>query len=95
MPREDTSTINFRLTTPGEWVLLEEVWKEGFWVDNDRKLRVPDGVNVSLRHNFMWPFWHWETGLDAGLHTFTIADGWNKFQVRLNSSASTTVQWLL
>jgi hypothetical protein len=99
MPSADRDTIIFNLTDLGVWVLLEEVWKEGFWVDNDRKLRVPTGMNVSFRHNFMWPFWHWEVGLNDGLHTFFIADGWNKFQVRLNSlspgTSGSTVQWLL
>ena len=96
MPTESTSSVPFRLTRPGQWVLLEEVWKEGFWVDNNREIQVPSGIRVSLRHNMMWPPWHWEVGLGGGRHGFYIADGWNKFQVRLDSPGRTaTVLWIL
>jgi hypothetical protein len=97
VPTENVASVPFTLTRAGAWVLLEEVWKEGLWVDNNRGLMVPDGANVSFRHNFIWPPWHWEVGLGGGTHFFHIADGWNKFQVRLNSPSSgvVVVSWIL
>jgi len=97
MPSGSTASVPVTLTRVGEWVLAEEVWKEGFWVDNDRGVLVPDGARITMRHNFIWPPWHWEVGLGPGQHNFYIADGWNKFQLRLDSPAGRIVvcSWIL
>ena len=87
--------VPFTLTRPGEWVQLEEAWIGG--ADIYRHLEVPDGVHVTFRHNFMWPPWLWEVGLDGPSSNSIYAPaGWNKFQVRLDSPAfPTTVTWIL
>ncbi len=95
MPTQSVTSVPHELSTRGAWVLLEEVWREGFWVDSNRELQVPAGVRVSLRHNFIVPPWHWEVGLGEGRHGFYIVEGWNKFQVRLDSAAPTVVSWIL
>lgn len=85
----------FTLSIPGTWVLLEEVWNGD--IDIYRHLEVPSGVHVSLRHNFIWPPWAWEVGINGGpgSNGFYVPAGWNKFQVRLDSPArATVVTWI-
>lgn len=94
MPTPSVTSVPFSLSTPGEWVLLEEIWNSGL-LDSNRQLEVPTGARVTIRHNFMWPFWVWEQGLGVGTHNFFIPDGWNKYQVRLDSADSAVVFWIL
>jgi hypothetical protein len=97
MPVASSPGVPFNLSRPGEWVLLEEVWKSGIWEDNNREIEIPlvTGVRVTVRHNFMWPWWVHEVTLGPGRHTFFIPDGWNKYQVRLDSGSPVTIMWIV
>lgn len=93
MPTRTVAEVSFFLSTPGQWVLLEEQVNEG--ADFNRQLEIPPTTRVSLRHNHMWPFWHHQVDLREGLHNFHFALGWNKYQVRLDSPDPATVRWIL
>ena len=97
MPFESRASVPVTLRRVGEWVLAEELYKWGSWEDNNRGVLVPDGASVTMRHNMQWPPWHWEIGLGPGEHTFYLPDGWNKFQLRLDSPRGSTVvcDWIL
>lgn len=97
MPATSTPGIPFFLSRPGEWVLLEEVWKAGIWEDNNREIEIPivPDIRVTVRHNFIWPGWQHEASLGPGRHTFFIPDGWNKYQVKLDSGGPATILWIL
>jgi hypothetical protein len=101
MSKQSGPSTRRDLATPGQWVFLEELWAWGvaFWMDTNREIIVPDGAVVTVRHNFMWPPWVLEIGLESGRHGFAISEGWNKWQVRLErttpSGSGATVLWVL
>lgn len=94
MPTGANRSKPYLLSQKGVDVVLEEI----FWIGGGapgRHLRVPPGVEVTLKHEMSFPPFFWQTRLSEGYHSFQINQFWNKFKVRLEKGGPATVVWVL
>ena len=98
MPPPRTADSNF-LLTPGEFVVLEEIFFTGWpWDHKKRTLVIPEfhGANVYFRHNYGWPPFLFENRFSEGAHGITLpANTWHKVQVRNDSNIPIGITYIV